>query len=293
MSTSDLEKAKRKLVSPHHQKKAEEAGAKIVKEAGNAPQWTASQTPKVTSSISSSIVASSLSKAKGGSFRIEAITSEFDSHPYAGEDVLSIEREEYEPGEMVQLVNNKALRYSKRTLRYYPELLKNIMPELNEWRRKLSAQHPRGSKEPWSMASDWLIDTNWQMKIEDDSLLKEEHIIVGPFRNVDYPDGDHGPMKYPDATLSREELPVGTTGMVVKKVNVSSDQEFYQRTGTEDFTPYYIVLVVSLFDVVKGGLYLFPVLETLRYEGGERPFFGLSIYPRDPDPNRMAGRRFA
>lgn len=90
--------------------------------------------------------------------------------------------------------------------------------------------------------------------------------------------------------LSREELPVGTTGMIVKKVTVCSNKEFYSGEG-DDSVPYYIVLVVSLFDVVKGGLYLFPIPETKRYEGGSRKFFGLSVQPRDPDPNRMPGSR--
>lgn len=121
-------------------------------------------------------------------------------------------------------------------------------------------------------SGNWGIETNSYLYLEDSSLLKLSHHVIGPLRGVEYRDGDRDPIVYPYSPYSWGELPLGTVGMVMKSVRLEPSKTFY---GLEDLSfkkvlssdpNFYIVFVSPILDVVRGGYWFWSAKETARFD---------------------------
>jgi len=209
---------------------------------------------------------------------------------------------DFNPGQIVEVYTQEAFFVKRNVwLPNYPELYNNIKEELAEEAEKLVEKYDDKTcywSNNWASVKDWVLAfLVQQIKIEKLELLEEDHIIYGPYKNVAY-NGKAGRMilfrEVNNMAIQQIDIPIGMIGMVVKKVLMSADKNFYNdETGITDPTfrePGYIVFVTNLFDIIKSGYYLIPAKNLkLLDENKEITFYNLTVKPliREPDPNEM------
>lgn len=160
----------------------------------------------------------------------------------------------FRPGTMVELVRTPSDPGEIMSLSLFPELSKELLS--------------CGSKTVRS------IRTNHYFRIEDEECLRKDKHSIGPLLEETYW-SVNGWLQFTNVSYRREILPVGTTGMVIKLVNVSPDERFYGSEAVSYRYPpnFYIVFVTPILDIVRSGMWLWPVQETNALSPGTKGGF--------------------
>lgn len=147
------------------------------------------------------------------------------------------------PGTMVELVGSPGGPNEIMSLSLFPELSNELLS--------------------CGAASVRSIRTNHYFRIEDEECLWKDKHLIGPLLGESYW-SMNGWLQFTNVPYIREVLPVGTTGMVIKLVNVSPDERFYGSESVSYRHPpnFYIVFVTPILDIVKPGMWLWPAQET-------------------------------